>query len=189
MCCPFPVRVAMRPAGGCCRRGGGLLVLGLALSLSAALLLRGCAGQQAEDDGSADAPAAATAPMEEKERRALYAAIESFVGKGWNGSGLYPDPCGWSPIQVRPCFPACAFPFASIHAAVLRCAVLFDFLGPRMFIIMFFRYTREAFLFCLFFFSALPVLVTGPFSVLPCLPALSSNPKPFAKAGSSRWCP
>ncbi|KXG32096.1 piriformospora indica-insensitive protein 2 isoform X2 [Sorghum bicolor] len=93
----------MRPAGGCCRRGGGLLVLGLALSLSAALLLRCCAGQQAEDDGSADAPAAATAPMEEKERRALYAAIESFVGKGWNGSGLYPDPCGWSPIQGVSC--------------------------------------------------------------------------------------
>ncbi|XP_066308560.1 piriformospora indica-insensitive protein 2-like isoform X2 [Miscanthus floridulus] len=91
----------MRPAGGC--RGSGLLVLGLALSVSAALL-RGCAGQQAEEDGS-DAPAAATAtaPMEEKERRALYAAIESFVGKGWNGSGLYPDPCGWSPIQGVSC--------------------------------------------------------------------------------------
>ncbi|CAD6204346.1 unnamed protein product [Miscanthus lutarioriparius] len=87
----------MRPAGGC--RGSGLLVLGLALWVSAALLLRGCAGQQAEEDG-ADAPAAAaaTAPMEEKERRALYATIESFVAKGWNGSGLYHDPC-WSPIQ------------------------------------------------------------------------------------------
>ncbi|CAD6239292.1 unnamed protein product [Miscanthus lutarioriparius] len=91
----------MRPAGGC--RGSGLLVLGLALSVSAALL-RGCAGQQAEEDGS-DAPAAATAtaPMEEKERRALYAAIESFVGMGWNGSRLYPDPCGWSPIQGVSC--------------------------------------------------------------------------------------
>jgi hypothetical protein len=172
----------MRPAGGCCRRGGGLLVLGLALSLSAALLLRGCAGQQAEDDGSADAPAAAaaaaTAPMEEKERRALYAAIESFVGKGWNGSGLYPDPCGWSPIQVRPCLPACAFPFASIYAAVL-----FDFLA-RVCSSSCSSDTREK-LFSLFVFSALPVLVTDPFSVLPCSPALSSNPKPFAKAGSS----
>jgi hypothetical protein len=39
--------------------------------------------------------------MEDKEKRALYAAIESFVGKGWNGSGLFPDPCGQTPIQVR----------------------------------------------------------------------------------------
>ena len=118
VCCPFPVHPAMRPAGGC--RGSGLLVLGLALCVSAALLLRGCAGQQAEEDGS-DAPAAATAtaPMEEKERRALYAAIESFVGKGWNGSGLYPDPCGWSPIQVRPCLPACVPALSLSHQSML----------------------------------------------------------------------
>ncbi|XP_051184024.1 piriformospora indica-insensitive protein 2-like [Lolium perenne] len=41
--------------------------------------------------------------MEEKEKRALYAAIESFVRKGWNGSGLFPDPCGQTPIQGVSC--------------------------------------------------------------------------------------
>ncbi|RLN21888.1 hypothetical protein C2845_PM07G04340 [Panicum miliaceum] len=84
-------------------RGRRVLALGLALLM----VLRGC-GAQGEDGGGSDAPAAAaaaaaTAPMEEKERAALYAAIEGFVGKGWNGSGLYPDPCGWSPIQGVSC--------------------------------------------------------------------------------------
>lgn len=40
------------------------------------------------------------APMEEREREALYSGIQGFVGKWWNGSDLYPDPCGWTPIQV-----------------------------------------------------------------------------------------
>lgn len=40
------------------------------------------------------------APMEKKEQEALYSAIQGFVGKWWNGSDLYPDPCGWTPIQV-----------------------------------------------------------------------------------------
>ncbi|PUZ57701.1 hypothetical protein GQ55_5G450300 [Panicum hallii var. hallii] len=83
-------------------RGRRVLALGLALLV----VLRACSGQ-GEDGGGSDAPAAAaaaaTAPMEEKERAALYAAIEGFVGKGWNGSGLYPDPCGWSPIQGVSC--------------------------------------------------------------------------------------
>ncbi|KAF0898976.1 hypothetical protein E2562_012670 [Oryza meyeriana var. granulata] len=61
--------------------------------------LHGCSAQ-GEADGSASS---SSAPMEEKEKRALYAAIEGFVGKGWNGSGLYPDPCGWSPIQGVSC--------------------------------------------------------------------------------------
>ncbi|KAF3437309.1 hypothetical protein FNV43_RR20062 [Rhamnella rubrinervis] len=39
------------------------------------------------------------APMEIKEREALYSAIRGFVGKWWNGSDLYPDPCGWTPMQ------------------------------------------------------------------------------------------
>ncbi|XP_062206141.1 piriformospora indica-insensitive protein 2-like isoform X2 [Phragmites australis] len=72
-------------------RGCRLLVLGLVF-----FALHGCSGQR-EDDSTT------TAPMEEKEKMALYAAIESFVGKGWNGSGLYPDPCGWSPIQGVSC--------------------------------------------------------------------------------------
>lgn len=40
------------------------------------------------------------APMEKSEQLALYSAIQGFVGKWWNGSDLYPDPCGWTPIQV-----------------------------------------------------------------------------------------
>ncbi|TVU22243.1 hypothetical protein EJB05_31927 [Eragrostis curvula] len=87
-------------------RGVGLLVLGVVL-LVLALHLHGCSAQGggADDDGGggSSGSSAATAPMEEKERRALFAAIESFVGKGWNGSGLYPDPCGWSPIQGVSC--------------------------------------------------------------------------------------
>ncbi|XP_062115045.1 piriformospora indica-insensitive protein 2-like [Humulus lupulus] len=43
--------------------------------------------------------ASSLAPMEKTEQEALYAAIQSFVGKWWNGSDLYPDPCGWTPIQ------------------------------------------------------------------------------------------
>ncbi|XP_020596300.1 piriformospora indica-insensitive protein 2-like [Phalaenopsis equestris] len=44
-----------------------------------------------------------TSPMEEKEKEALYMMIQGFVGKWWNGSGLYPDPCGWTSIQGVSC--------------------------------------------------------------------------------------
>lgn len=40
------------------------------------------------------------APMKKQEQEALYSAIQGFVGDSWNGSDLYPDPCGWTPIQV-----------------------------------------------------------------------------------------
>ena len=40
------------------------------------------------------------APMEKTELVALFSAIQGFVGNSWNGSDLYPDPCGWTPIQV-----------------------------------------------------------------------------------------
>ncbi|KAK0588158.1 hypothetical protein LWI29_035190 [Acer saccharum] len=43
------------------------------------------------------------APMEGKEQEALYSAIQGFIGKWWNGSDLYPDPCGWTPIQGVSC--------------------------------------------------------------------------------------
>jgi hypothetical protein len=109
----------MRPARG----GRRLLALGLAFLV----VLPACAGQGGEEHGSesdSPSPAAATAPMEEKERAALYAAIESFVGKGWNGSGLYPDPCGWSPIQVRASEPVSSLPHCEVVAmAVLLCCV------------------------------------------------------------------
>jgi len=40
------------------------------------------------------------APMEKAEKDALFSTIQGFVGHWWNGSDLYPDPCGWTPIQV-----------------------------------------------------------------------------------------
>ncbi|CAL0325744.1 unnamed protein product [Lupinus luteus] len=42
-------------------------------------------------------------PMEIKEKEAIYSVIQGFVGKWWNGSDLYPDPCGWTPIQGVSC--------------------------------------------------------------------------------------
>ncbi|KAL8121055.1 uncharacterized protein LOC141661683 [Apium graveolens] len=41
--------------------------------------------------------------MEKREKEALYLAIQGFVGKWWNGSELFPDPCGWTPIQGVSC--------------------------------------------------------------------------------------
>ncbi|XP_023541797.1 piriformospora indica-insensitive protein 2-like [Cucurbita pepo subsp. pepo] len=43
------------------------------------------------------------APMEKTELVALFSAIQGFVGNSWNGSDLYPDPCGWTPIQGVSC--------------------------------------------------------------------------------------
>ncbi|CAA2993874.1 piriformospora indica-insensitive 2-like [Olea europaea subsp. europaea] len=40
-----------------------------------------------------------SAPMKKTEQEALYSTIQDFVVKSWNGSDLYPDPCGWTPIQ------------------------------------------------------------------------------------------
>ncbi|PKU78270.1 Piriformospora indica-insensitive protein 2 [Dendrobium catenatum] len=45
----------------------------------------------------------AMAPMEKTEKEALYLAIQGFLGNWWNGSDLYPDPCGWTPIQGVSC--------------------------------------------------------------------------------------
>ncbi|CAK8573095.1 unnamed protein product [Lathyrus sativus] len=42
-------------------------------------------------------------PMEKQELQALFSTIQGFVGDSWNGSSLYPDPCGWSPIQGVSC--------------------------------------------------------------------------------------
>ncbi|XP_073020463.1 uncharacterized protein [Primulina eburnea] len=44
-----------------------------------------------------------SAPMKNTEQEALYSVIQGFVGKWWNGSDLYPDPCGWTPIQGVSC--------------------------------------------------------------------------------------
>lgn len=67
------------------------LIMLLLLSLS--LFGVSCRGQEQENASSG-------APMERGEQEALYYAIQGFVGKWWNGSDLYPDPCGWTPIQV-----------------------------------------------------------------------------------------
>ncbi|KAK7265036.1 hypothetical protein RJT34_32652 [Clitoria ternatea] len=42
-------------------------------------------------------------PMKKKEKEVIYSAIQGFVGMWWNGSYLYPDPCGWTPIQGVSC--------------------------------------------------------------------------------------
>ncbi|XP_027368802.1 LRR receptor-like serine/threonine-protein kinase GSO1 [Abrus precatorius] len=42
-------------------------------------------------------------PMKKKEQVVIYRVIQGFVGKWWNGSYLYPDPCGWTPIQGVSC--------------------------------------------------------------------------------------
>ncbi|XP_059435644.1 piriformospora indica-insensitive protein 2-like [Corylus avellana] len=54
-----------------------------------------CKGQQEEDPS--------VAAMKKEEQEALYSAIQGFVGDSWNGSDLYPDPCGWTPIQGVSC--------------------------------------------------------------------------------------
>ncbi|KAL9225996.1 hypothetical protein vseg_001857 [Gypsophila vaccaria] len=43
------------------------------------------------------------AEMEKSEKQNLYEGIQGFVGDWWNGSDLYPDPCGWTPIQGVSC--------------------------------------------------------------------------------------
>ncbi|XP_060194343.1 piriformospora indica-insensitive protein 2-like [Lycium barbarum] len=51
-------------------------------------------------NGASDA---SIAPMEKYEKEALYSAIQGFVGNEWNGSFLYPDPCGWTTIEGVSC--------------------------------------------------------------------------------------
>ncbi|KAM7484507.1 hypothetical protein LguiA_000516 [Lonicera macranthoides] len=62
------------------------------------LLLVLCLGSWCNGDDETMA-----APMEKTEQESLYSAIQGFVGKDWNGSDLYPDPCGWTPIQGVSC--------------------------------------------------------------------------------------
>lgn len=52
---------------------------------------------------------ASISPMEKHEKEALYSAIQGFVGNEWNGSFLYPDPCGWTTIQVLIFCSPCSF--------------------------------------------------------------------------------
>lgn len=64
------------------------------------VLFLGLQGIRASDDSYGNG-ASDEAPMDKAEKEALYTAIRGFVGDWWNGSYLYPDPCGWTPIQVR----------------------------------------------------------------------------------------
>ncbi|XP_065018107.1 piriformospora indica-insensitive protein 2-like isoform X1 [Musa acuminata AAA Group] len=48
-------------------------------------------------------PESSTARMEKAEQQALYLVIQDLVGNWWNGTALYPDPCGWTPIQGVSC--------------------------------------------------------------------------------------
>ncbi|GMI76735.1 hypothetical protein like AT1G13230 [Hibiscus trionum] len=61
-------------------------------------------------------------PMVKEEQEALYAAIQGFVGNLWNGSDLYPDPCGWTPIQGVYCDLVDGF----WHITVLNIGLVFD---------------------------------------------------------------
>ncbi|CAE6066563.1 unnamed protein product [Arabidopsis arenosa] len=66
----------------------------LFLSLTFQWCVTGESSPEVTDDG---------APMEKTEQEALYSTIQGFVGDSWNGSDLYPDPCGWTPIQGVSC--------------------------------------------------------------------------------------
>ncbi|GAB2220649.1 hypothetical protein Droror1_Dr00008312 [Drosera rotundifolia] len=72
--------------------------LGMACSVILVVLVLhfdGYCNGQGQGDGRA--------PMIRAEQEALYSAIQGFVGNSWNGSDLYPDPCGWTPIQGVAC--------------------------------------------------------------------------------------
>ncbi|KAL8157425.1 hypothetical protein AgCh_002210 [Apium graveolens] len=88
-----------------------------------------CTGQETETEGG---------PMEKREKEALYSAIQGFVGKGWNGSDLYPDPCGWTPIQGVACdiydgyWYVTTLSIGLIHENSLGCAPNVQF-SPQLF--------------------------------------------------------
>ncbi|XP_051146169.1 piriformospora indica-insensitive protein 2-like [Andrographis paniculata] len=56
-----------------------------------------------EDEDDDDGGMPSSSPMKISQKEALFSAIQGFVGKWWNGSHLYPDPCGWTPIQGVSC--------------------------------------------------------------------------------------
>ncbi|XP_019164556.1 PREDICTED: piriformospora indica-insensitive protein 2-like [Ipomoea nil] len=76
--------------------------------------------------------------MEKTEQEALYFAIQGFVGKHWNGSDLYPDPCGWTPIQGVSCdlydglWYVTDLSIGPIHDNSLECAQNAEF-SPHLF--------------------------------------------------------
>ncbi|KAF8037512.1 hypothetical protein BT93_B0417 [Corymbia citriodora subsp. variegata] len=101
--------------------GPPLCFLIMLLLLSLSLFSVSCRGQEQENGSSG-------APMERGEQEALYSAIQGFVGKWWNGSDLYPDPCGWTPIQGVECdlyngsWYVSALNIGPVYENSLRCA-------------------------------------------------------------------
>ncbi|XP_022775826.1 piriformospora indica-insensitive protein 2 [Durio zibethinus] len=81
----------------------------------------------------AQADSTDAAPMEKAEQAALYSAIQGFVGDWWNGSDLYPDPCGWTPIQGVSCdivggqWYVTALSIGPVHDNSLGCATKVEF--------------------------------------------------------------
>ncbi|KAE8688962.1 Piriformospora indica-insensitive protein 2 [Hibiscus syriacus] len=73
---------------------------------------------ECEDDDQVSS----VSPMVKEEQEALYAAIQGFVGNFWNGSDLYPDPCGWTPVQGVYCDLVDGF----WHITVLNIGLVFD---------------------------------------------------------------
>ncbi|KAL5761493.1 hypothetical protein ACOSP7_017757 [Xanthoceras sorbifolium] len=77
-------------------------------------------------------------PMEKTEKAALYNAIQGFVGNWWNGSDLFPDPCGWTPIEGVTCdmygglWYVTALNIGPIHDNSLGCAKNVEF-RPQLF--------------------------------------------------------
>ncbi|CAI9113470.1 OLC1v1014081C2 [Oldenlandia corymbosa var. corymbosa] len=80
----------------------------------ALLLIHGFCISKGDDD--------ILAPMEMEEKEALYLTIQGFIGKWWNGSDLYPDPCGWTPIQGM----SCDFLDGFWHVSVLSIGQVYD---------------------------------------------------------------
>ncbi|KAM6548193.1 hypothetical protein CsatB_019869 [Cannabis sativa] len=76
------------------------------------------------------------APMEKTEQEALYSVIQGFVGNWWNGSDLYPDPCGWTPIQGVSCdifdglWYVTALNIGPVHENSLGCTKDVEFRSP-----------------------------------------------------------
>ncbi|XP_057765674.1 piriformospora indica-insensitive protein 2-like [Salvia miltiorrhiza] len=77
-------------------------------------------------------------PMKRAEQEALYNTLQDFVGKWWNGSDLYPDPCGWTPIQGVSCDLYDGFWYVTdlsigpVHDNSLTCGEDVDF-SPHLF--------------------------------------------------------
>ncbi|KAJ0095109.1 hypothetical protein Patl1_16528 [Pistacia atlantica] len=73
------------------------------------------------------------APMEKAEQAALYSAIQGFMGNWWNGSDLYPDPCGWTPIEGVSCdvydglWYVTSLSIGSIHDNSINCVTNVEF--------------------------------------------------------------